>query len=494
MKTPSSLIGRLPTCRLLLAGTLAIATVFTTGCGSSGTTPPKFSGNTAVVVLASGTANDQLFQFSVTLQSLTLTSQSGQTVSLLTTPASDEFMHLNGRVEPLATVSVPQGIYTSAAATVSEAFPACAGLTAGSLLMDTCRSRTNPIAVPVTVIGCFSSMEAAVRPFTPPSASSATAPFNGACSSSLTNTVAVTPTFGLTPLPIAEQPTNSANGKALGVEGLISAVNADGSGFTAGALPSMNEGTIAPAWQVAVSGGTVFQGVTSPSGLTVGMPVDIDLVIQPDGSLLATRVAVYDTDPTNLSLAFGPPMAIYPSGAYQAVYPVMNTLEVEQAGQVSSLVGLYSVNGVTAQISGQLANLPSLPFPATFNSANMVDGQNILFSTHAPVEVFQPLTTITLLPQTIDGTVSAISSVGNFTTYTVTLAPYDLFPNLAAQSGQTTVLTNPNTVVVYADSNAQMLNSSALSVGGVFRFYGLVFNDNGTLRMDCAQVNDGVAE
>ena len=73
-------------------------------------------------------------------------------------------------------------------------------------------------------------------------------------------------------------------------------------------------------------------------------------------------------------------------------------------------------------------------------------------------------------------------------------ALHDLFPNLAAQPGQTTVLTNPNTVVVYADSNAQMLNSSALSVGGVFRFYGLVFNDNGTLRMDCAQVNDGVAE
>jgi hypothetical protein len=25
------------------------------------------------------------------------------------------------------------------------------------------------------------------------------------------------------------------------------------------------------------------------------------------------------------------------------------------------------------------------------------------------------------------------------------------------------------------------------------RFYGLVFNHNGTLRMDCAQLNDGVA-
>jgi hypothetical protein len=224
------------------------------------------------------------------------------------------------------------------------------------------------------------------------------------------------------------------------------------------------------------------------------MPIEMDLVIEPDGSLLATRVAVYDTDTTNLSLAFGPPIAIYSSGGYQAVYPVMDTLEVEQDGQLTSLTGLYSLNEATPQISGQLANLQSLPFIATFDSANMVDGQNILFSTHAPAGVFQPLTTITLLPQTMDGTVSAISSEGNFTTYTVTLAPYDLFPNLAVQPGQTTLLTNPNTVVVYADSNTQMLNSSAVSVGGLFRFYGMVFNDNGTLRMDCAQVNDGVAE
>src|ERR1700722_18269548 len=389
MKAPSPLL-RSPLCRLLFAATLAISAAFATGCGSSGTTPPKFSGNTAVVVLASSTANDQLFQFSVTLQSLTLTSQSGQTVSLLATPASDEFMHLNGRVEPLATVSVPQGIYTAAAATVSEAFPACAGLTGGSLLMDEALGglkglTTAPIELqePITVTGTSMGLVLDLQV-------SATASFNGGCSGNLTNNVAITPTFALTPISIASSPTNSANGKALGVEGLISAVNPDG--FTAGALPSMGEGTIAPAWQVSVSSGTVFQGVGSPAGLAVGMPVDMDLAIQPGGSLLATRVAVYDTDPTNLSLAFGPPLAIYSSGSYQAVYPVMNTLEVEQAGLLTSLVGLYSVNDVTAQVSGQLANLPSLPFPATFNSANLVDGQNILFSTHAPVGVFQTLT------------------------------------------------------------------------------------------------------
>jgi hypothetical protein len=478
----------------LITLTLLSCIGITTGCGSSAPTPPKISGNTAVVVLASSTANDQLFQFSVTLQSLTLTSQSGQTVSLLATPASDEFMHLNGHVEPLATVSVPQGIYNSAAATVSGAFPACAGQSAGSLLMDEALGGLNGVTAtslkmeqPITVTGSAMGLVLDLQV-------SQTAPFNSGCSSSLTNAVTITPTFSLTPLPIAAQPTSSANGKVLGVEGLISSVSADGSGFTAGALYSTNEGTNGPTWPVSVSSSTVFQGVGNTSGLTVGMPVDMDLAIEPDGSLLATRVAVYDTDTTNLSLAFGPSMAIYPSGAYQAVYPLVDTLEVEQVGQLTSLTGIFSLDGATPHISGQLANLESLPFTATFDSASMVDGQNIWFSTHAPAGVFQPLITITLLPQTIDGTVSAISTEGNFTTYTVTLAPYDLFPNLAVQQGQTTLLTNPNTVVVYSDNNTQMLNSSAVSAGGLFRFYGLVFNDNGTLRMDCAQVNDGVAE
>ncbi len=81
---------------------------------------------------------------------------------------------------------------------------------------------------------------------------------------------------------------------------------------------------------------------------------------------------------------------------------------------------------------------------------------------------------------------------GSFVDYTVSLASYDLFPTLAVQQGQTTLLNNPSQVEVYVDSSTQMLNKQALAVGSTLRFYGLVFNDNGTLRMDCAQVNDGV--
>jgi hypothetical protein len=105
-----------------------------------------------------------------------------------------------------------------------------------------------------------------------------------------------------------------------------------------------------------------------------------------------------------------------------------------------------------------------------------------------------PVTTITLIPQTINGTVSAVSSSGSFTTYTISLAAYDLFPNLAGQPGQANLLTNPGSVVVYVDNNTQQLNTGSIAVGSVLRFNGLVFNDNGTLRMDCAQINDGVAE
>ncbi len=74
------------------------------------------------------------------------------------------------------------------------------------------------------------------------------------------------------------------------------------------------------------------------------------------------------------------------------------------------------------------------------------------------------------------------------------LGSHDLFANLAVQPGQPSLITTPGTIVVYAVSDTQMLNSSAVAVGSVFRFNGLVFDDNGTLRMDCAQIYDGVAQ
>ena len=146
-------------------------------------------------------------------------------------------------------------------------------------------------------------------------------------------------------------------------------------------------------------------------------------------------------------------------------------------------------------ISGQLTNLQTLPFVPSFTGSNMVAGQNV--SITSPTlslvgGVYTPANTITLAPQAINATVVAAQPIGSFVDYTVSLASYDLFPTLANQQGQTTLLNNPSQVEVYVDSNTQKLNKQALAPGSTLRFYGLVFNDSGTLRMDCAQINDGV--
>lgn len=495
MNAESSCIGsRL--FKLSIAFSLFLVTALAVGCGGSSGNGSTFSGNTAVVLLASSTANDQLSEFSITLTGLTLVDQSGKTVTVFAAPVSDDFIHVNGRIEPLATVAVPQGTYTSAQATITSALPECAGQNSGQILIDESLGNIQapggfnvnmpqPITITGTVMGLVLNLQVA-----------ASAPFSGGCSSSLTNSVHVTPVFNLTPLMIGAQPTSSANGRMQGLQGVISSLSAGGSGFSATAFYSIN--AVHPAsWQISLNGSTAFLGIGNASQLAVGMPVDMDVNIQPDGSLLATRVAVPDSNTSSLNAAYGPLLALYPTGAYRSTSPVMAALQVGQLGYLPDGNGLYSIDNATFQLSGGFANLQNLPFTPAFTATNIVAGQNVFFSVHGSVVTYlvtPPMTTVELLPQSINGTVSAVSSAGNFTTYTVTLAPYDLFPNLAVQPGQTTLLTNPNTVVVYADSNTQMLNSNSIAVGGVFRFYGLLFNDNGTLRMDCAQVSDGVAE
>lgn len=145
------------------------------------------------------------------------------------------------------------------------------------------------------------------------------------------------------------------------------------------------------------------------------------------------------------------------------------------------------------RISQQLSIPANLAFPATFDASSVVAGQYASLSSLA-ISSSVRATTITLRPQTINGTVSGVSSAGAFAVYSVSLAPYDLFQTLAVQPGQTTVLQNPSTVEVYVDSSTRLLNTNSLAPGSVLRFHGLIFNDKGTLRMYCAQINDGVPE
>lgn len=477
---------RNPFLSLLRTSFLTLVAVFIAGCSGNGA-DKTLSSNTQVVVFASSTANDQLSSFTTTLQSLTLTDQSGKTVNLLTSPVSEEFIHLNGHVEPIATVSIPQGTYVSASAAYNGgATPVCNAQGAGSNQTATLPgggSETinlpNPITVDGTAMGLVLDLKVSTYPGCPTPAQFPSAP-------------PVRAAFDLTPLTIAAQPTNSTNGLALGLEGTIGSV---GSGAVELTVNGLVNGQTPPIWQVSLNNSTVFQGISGAAQLTTKEPVDMDVAIQQDGSLVATRVSVISTETTTLTVVSGPLMTVSNAA------PVTYVIRAAQQGYLPTGIGGFGyVNFGNSQFQApdQFRNLASLPFTATFNSATIVPGQNVTVTTQATAAMadplYFPLTTMTLRPQTINGTVSAISSEGGFSKYTVLLASYDLFPQFAVQPGQTTLLTDPKTVVVYADSNTQMLNKSSLAGGSIFRFYGLVFNDNGTLRMDCAQIHDGVTE
>lgn len=470
----------------------ALAAVFATGCGSGGSIGTTFSGNTTVVVLATSTANDQISEFLSDIDGISLTNQSGNTVNLVAAPIYAEFIHVNGRAEPLATISIPQGVYTSA--TVSLGLTALTCLTMDPNGVDVERGFVDTsvpasdvrvtLRAPITVTGTGMALSLNLL------ASKSIIWTN--CDQSDTASYSITPTFSVAPVAIAALPTNPTNGKLDGLEGVIASVSAGSSTFAVKSLATDSLAQESAIWQVDSNASTVFQGITGPSQLSAGMPVDMDVAIQPDGSLLATRIAVYDTDTTNLSFWGDGALMKFPSNAQDALdWGRLGT------GPLVSADGLWwDLSTTQFGISGQINNLDSLPFQATFTRSNMVAGQSIAITTHdtsAPSNG-PSATTMTLMPQTINGTVNAISSVGGFTTYTVALASYDVFPIFDSQPNQVSAVSDPDTVVVYADSSTQMLNSAPISEGSVVRFYGLVFNDNGTLRMDCVQINDGVQE
>jgi len=224
------------------------------------------------------------------------------------------------------------------------------------------------------------------------------------------------------------------------------------------------------------------------------MIANVDVSIQSNGSLLATRIEVDDLDATNVLT--GPLGTVF--GAQSEIVMLGRTNEeFNQSTVPGSNFMPYSYDANTAfGVSRQFVVPSNLPFSAKFDSANMIAGQNVAVGSQVIVTSGGTLTharTVTLMPQTINGTVTGVASGGGFTVYNVSLAAYDPFTLLAMQPGQTTVLQNPSSIEIYADNNSQMLNSNAIVVGSVLRFNGLIFNDSTTARMACRQVNDGVA-
>jgi Domain of unknown function (DUF5666) len=477
--------------RTALPAFFAVAALgLSVGCsGGSGSQPPTPT-NTQVTVVQSASGNDQLNAFTMNMQSLTLTNQAGGTVTLLGAVEPLEFMHVNAGIEPLVTVTIPSGTYTAATATLGDSGFLCTTVdNTGTLFTSSFNDSPTPAAdvtvtLPAPIVISGESMTLNLELLV--ESSGALSNCDGDAPGDL---YSVTPTFSLAPASFSAQATNPGNGKVEGMTGQVASVDTANTSFVVD-FPLLEAPRSVP---VSSGMGTAYQGINSFAGLAVGSLVNMDGIVQSDGSLAATRIAVLDPNAT--AFAEGPVIQT------SAAVPVLLVEGLQAQGALfnhASPIGLpFSLGNATFQISGQLSNVSGLPFTASFDAANVVPGQFISASTTAtglsPEPVYAAAQTVTLVPQLVDGTVSGTSTAGSFTVYSVSLAPYELFAALAVQPGQNSLLTNASQMQVYVDSSTQLLNSQPLAANGVFRFYGLVFNDHGTLRMDCARVNDGVA-
>jgi hypothetical protein len=95
------------------------------GGGGSSTAPgsnpsPTPGANSAVQVKVGDAPAARVVSFEVTAGPITMTSASGTSVTVMSTPRRIELTHLSGTSEPLALLNIPQGTYSSAAITVSH--------------------------------------------------------------------------------------------------------------------------------------------------------------------------------------------------------------------------------------------------------------------------------------------------------------------------------------------------------------------------------------
>ncbi len=471
---------------LILAATIILGLIV--GCGSNMSPAPSPSpspaGTTSVAVEVTSTSNGQLSAFPMTLNSISLTGATGNSVTLLDTAQMVEFSHLNSSTALVGIATVPQGVYTSAKVTYSnpEFTYINVGAT-GGLVFNTDSNRLGIQSATVNLPSSISISGNAMAVFLDLQVPQS---FSCSCRQGTPDTYSITPTFNVTATAVSSSPTNIRNGKLAGIHGRIVSVNAGSNNLSLAANNGWSFANLAngPTLSLVASGNTVYQRVTGLTALAPGMFIDLDAAIQPDGTLQATRIEMQDTSALNVMI--GPVAFISP------LAPEFTDFGTQQQGDELSVNPInfetYSYNpNAVFQVSGEFSAAADLPFIPVFDPSSVVAGQNVAVSFILKSHfggTFTTADTITLMPQAINGTVSAISTSGNFTVYKVALPAYDIIPTL---NGATSVF-------AYVDGNTQMFTSSGIGIGNVVRFNGFLFNDAGTLRLVTRQVNDGVTE
>jgi len=455
---------------LTLTVFLALVAGLVIGCNSNamptGSAGDLTSAAVAVPVLITDAPADQLVAFTLTLNSIVLTNSAGKTTSILSTPTTIEVCHLDGIQEALVTASIPEDTYVSAQIAFSNpqiTYINSSGQPVAASTVLATTSYTANFAAPIAISNTSSSLL-----------------FDLLASQSVTisgTTVTVSPVFSVKAVPNATAaPSSGKNGTGMQQVGTIVSVSPTSLVIEPGSGSDVT---------FALTSSTVFQGpnaATTLASLTAGELVEVDFTTQTSGTLLATRVQLLPPNPGGqpLNLLTGPVTTLVAGTGFKMVL-------MQPAGpslNPSNIGAIYTVDTSSSTvfaISPQIVSLAGLPFTPSFTAANLAAGQTVAVTTSAISGTTATAADVYLAPQTVDGTVTAISTSGSYDVYTLSLASGSAFASLSGAS----------TVVVYASSATAAMSSTSIAVGSQGRFNGLIFNDSGTFRMVAAVCPDG---
>jgi len=442
-----------------VAGSLCLAAALATGCSSAVSPATGTNINSPAVsvpVLITDAPSAPLVSFSLTIDSITLTDTAGKTASVLSSPTTIEICHLNGIQAPLVTANVPQDTYVSAAIAFSNpqiAYINSSGqpVTVTPTLATT--SFTLTFKTPITIGSTSTSLLVDLL-----AAQSVT--ISGA-------TVTVNPVFNVTNVPPpSTMPPPGQNGTGMQQMGTVVSV----SGTTLVIEPGSG-----PNFTLTTNTATLLQGFSSLSALTAGELVQVDFVLQSGGVCLATRIQLAPPPPGGQkpNLLNGPVTSVTPGTGFKMV--LMQGLGPAVGSVAPTAVSVFTVTTTTSTayaITPQFVSIAGLPFTPSFTATNLTPGQTVGVTASSVTGTTAAATNVYLIPQTLGGVVTAISTSGNYTAYTLTLVSGDAF----------TALTGASTVTVYTSTatvgppTPVAANNTPIKVGSQVRFNGLVFN------------------
>jgi hypothetical protein len=408
----------------------------------------------------------------MTIGSMSLTNSSGGSVAVVSSSTPVEMMHLMGTVDPISLMNVPQGTYSGASVSISSA-------TVMYMDPSTMQLAQKSVQGPMTATINFNATLAV-----------GTSPMVLNLDMNMASSVSIDQSGNVTMTPTMTASMNQCctgnsegpeNGGMEHVTGTV--MSSSGNSFTMSMMQSAQN------ISVATGPNTQFDGMGGMGGMSNGMIVMVDAIMQPDGSFMAQKV-------DSVMLMSGGSIA---GGQVTGTTgsPVTQLTLAMQDGAGSGMMGSYLGGTTTVDVSSSASfnidsdnvDMTNLPFTPTFDGTAIFKGQRVRAVSSSGMMSGGGMggmmgggtikaTEIDLEQQGLSGTVSGYSQSGSQGTFTLTVSSDSAFATL----------TGATSLTVYQQSGTELWGVSSVSNGAVAHVRGLLFFDVGAYEMVASRI------